>query len=327
MADERCEWLDKDTAERLLRGGPVGAVDDHARAQAARLRAALDGAARSAAPSDIGELPGEKAALEAFRLARDGAAGPAGPVRPPAAARWGRPVRFSIAAVVAGCALSGVAVAAGAGMLPSPFGRSEPMPASSVSSAATPRPLLSGSSPATAGSASPRPDSSTPGTGEPTPRTPQAGSGDGGSTGPGDSGAGRPDGRPGAATGQESGAGRQGTPSPSGDHDRSTTGLYRKLAAVCRDYRAGRVGGERRRSLESKAGGAQNVQKFCGRVLGAGGSGDHHVSFTPQAPLSPASPVPSRPAGASPSPKLGSPASSASTSAAARNAAARRENR
>ena len=43
MADERYEWLDKDAAERLLRGEPVEAADEHARTQAARLSRALDG--------------------------------------------------------------------------------------------------------------------------------------------------------------------------------------------------------------------------------------------------------------------------------------------
>ena len=41
MADEQHEWLDKDAAERLLRGEPVDPVDGHARTEAARLMAAL----------------------------------------------------------------------------------------------------------------------------------------------------------------------------------------------------------------------------------------------------------------------------------------------
>ncbi|WP_167518325.1 hypothetical protein [Streptomyces albidochromogenes] len=36
MADERYEWLDRDAAERLLRGEPVGPVGEDARAQAER---------------------------------------------------------------------------------------------------------------------------------------------------------------------------------------------------------------------------------------------------------------------------------------------------
>lgn len=326
MADERCEWLDKDTAERLLSGGPVGAVDDHARAQAARLHAALNGAAGSAARSEIDELPGEKAAVEAFRLAREGAADPRPApvgrtwVRTPwtvsAAGRWGRPVRFSIAAVVAGCALSGVAVAAGAGMLPSPFGRSEPMPASSVSSAATPRPLLSETPSGAATSASPGPDSATPSGETPGPEergprpSPPAGEagGDASDRGRSDRGA-----DPTAGTGRASGTGSQNRPTPSDGGQHSGDEVFRKVAAACRDYRAGRVEGERRRSLEAKAGGAKNIEKFCGRVLGtggSGGSGGHRISFTPSSPLAPATPAtsptptpsPSLSASASPSP-------------------------
>lgn len=65
MADEQYEWLDKDAAERLLRGEPVDPVDGHARTEAARLMAAL-AAARGARAAN-GELPGEAAALAAFR--------------------------------------------------------------------------------------------------------------------------------------------------------------------------------------------------------------------------------------------------------------------
>ncbi|MFE2376705.1 hypothetical protein [Streptomyces sp. NPDC059398] len=376
MADEQCEWLDKDTADRLLSGGPVGAVDGHARAQAARLRAALDGAVPSAGWSDDSELPGEKAALEAFRLARDGSdaeplvaalgtegtapgaerrvfgTGPSvrgtgrsvfgtrravfgtrrsvfgtrravrGTEGTPGAGRWGRPVRFSVAAVVAGCALSGVAVAAGAGMLPSPFGSSEPMPASSVSSAATPRPLASGSPSGTPGSASPGPDGRTPadvtpGPGARSPRMSPPASEAGGDVGDRDSDRGRSSGEGGAdrqpTAGAGAGAGSQDRPTPSGHDRRSAADVLRKVTAACRDYRAGRIVGERRRSLEAKAGGAENIEKFCGRVLGSSGSdGNHRISFVPSSPLRPASPAgpsPSRSAGASPSPSLNSPAS------------------
>ncbi|WP_328330434.1 MULTISPECIES: hypothetical protein [unclassified Streptomyces] len=330
MADERCEWLDKDTAERLLSGGPVGAVDDQARAQAARLHAALDGAVPSAGWAETDELPGEKAALEAFRLARDGGADALGPLRrraqaqeparASAAGRWGRPVRFSVAALVAGCALSGVAVAAGTGMLPSPFGRSEPMPASSVSSAATPRPLISGSSSGTSASASPGPDSNSPGSGKPgsgqhSPRTSPPASEPSGDASDGDSGKGEGSrhGTPSAGNGRGPGAGNQGRPTPPGGSHQPGAGVLHKLASACRDYRAGRGGAERRRALESKAGGAANVEKFCGRVLGNGGSGGHRVSFTPPSPLTPAapatSPAPAPSLSPGPSPTLDLPAS------------------
>lgn len=182
MADEQYEWLDKGAAERLLRGEPVDPVGGHSCTDAERLVAALEAAARSARPA-TGELPGEAAALAAFRTATrsarartranartrgvvEQAGGPAGvevlePVRigavsvphapAPSAgagrgrsARWSRPVRFGLVASLAGCALGGVAVAAGAGMLPGPFGEHAPVPATSVSAAATPEELGSG---------------------------------------------------------------------------------------------------------------------------------------------------------------------------------------
>ncbi|MEX0173242.1 hypothetical protein MRBLMG1_006006, partial [Streptomyces sp. LMG1-1-1.1] len=70
MADEGYQWLDQDAAEQLLRGEPVDAADDHARGQAERLSAALGAArAQAAAPVAGTELPGEAAALAAFRAA------------------------------------------------------------------------------------------------------------------------------------------------------------------------------------------------------------------------------------------------------------------
>ncbi|WP_159074191.1 hypothetical protein [Streptomyces dioscori] len=106
MADERSvfpgddptppgRWLDRDAAERLLRGEPLEAVDADIRAQADRLAEALDelrtsaagfaptgatgvaGAAGAASAAGAAgergaELPGEEAALAAFRSARSG---------------------------------------------------------------------------------------------------------------------------------------------------------------------------------------------------------------------------------------------------------------
>ncbi|MEV5446527.1 hypothetical protein AB0N23_28865, partial [Streptomyces sp. NPDC052644] len=72
MADERNEWLDHEAAERLLRGEPVDADDDYTRWQVERLAKALDSARGAAAPhpaAPSGELPGEAAALAAFRAA------------------------------------------------------------------------------------------------------------------------------------------------------------------------------------------------------------------------------------------------------------------
>ncbi|MFD4049993.1 hypothetical protein ACFWSF_31295, partial [Streptomyces sp. NPDC058611] len=72
MADERNRWLDRAAADRLLRGEPAEPVgpsaDPRARGEAARLRAALDALAER--PAARGELPGEAAAVAAFRTAQ-----------------------------------------------------------------------------------------------------------------------------------------------------------------------------------------------------------------------------------------------------------------
>ncbi|WP_393060042.1 hypothetical protein [Streptomyces sp. LN549] len=186
MADEQCEWLDKEAAEKMLRGEPVDPADGRIRQDAERLAAVLDAAARTGRPA-AGELPGEAAALAAFRAARrsvapatavsapadtvraartgtDGSAesesGMLAPVhirsagsgtasgaagsRGPRPMRWSRPIRFGLVASLACCAIGGVAVAAGTGMLPGPFSRHAPTPATSVSAAASPEELGSG---------------------------------------------------------------------------------------------------------------------------------------------------------------------------------------
>ncbi|MEV8568380.1 hypothetical protein AB0436_22855 [Streptomyces sp. NPDC051322] len=281
MPDERCEWLDKDMADRLLDGGPVGAVDDHARAQAARLYAALDGVARPAVHPENGEFPGEKLALEAFRQARAAEPNALGPVRlgalsapsSPAGGRWRRPVWFGVAAAVAGCTLSGVAVAAGAGMLPSPFRPHEPMPASSVSAAATASPPASPPTTGAGTSAAPNPGPGTPGSGQPGRQSPP----------------GRPDGPlPGGRQGSqqqdpgaEHGSNGSGKSSAPSDQDRTSPGgavhgagkAYLRLVAACRDYRAGHVDVDGRQTLVSQAHGASRIAKFCDRVLNGQKSG------------------------------------------------------
>ncbi|GDY54386.1 hypothetical protein SVIO_050090 [Streptomyces violaceusniger] len=152
--DHRYSWLDDSAAERLLRGEPVegqpAAPDgrgDQSYADAERLAAVLSavaGAGRTAVPSDASVLPGEEAAVAAFRAARvgigaeAGAEAEAGSVagagsvaevaemdmarRPHRIRRFRdrqprlrRPLRAGMVAVVAGCALSGFAVAAAAG--------------------------------------------------------------------------------------------------------------------------------------------------------------------------------------------------------------------
>ncbi|MFF3321509.1 hypothetical protein [Streptomyces sp. NPDC002889] len=272
MADERYEWLDRDAAERLLRGEPVEATDERARAQAARLSETLSSARSGAYQYEDGELPGEAAAMAAFRKARAEAADAAGPVveslgavrvvradRRAGAVRFGRPVRFGIAAAVAGCALGGVAVAAGAGVLPAPFGgHDNPLPASSVSAAETPGTLAS-EPPGGWGQSTPPPS---PGA-ITTPPVPSATGG--ASPTPGLPGTGTPGGQP-TGGGQDE---------PEQGSDNTSTDWYRKSVEACKDYRRGRIDGDRRERLESAAKGAERVERFCDRLLSGNGSGDY----------------------------------------------------
>ncbi|MFE3585229.1 hypothetical protein [Streptomyces vinaceus] len=169
MADERNRWLDEAAAERVLRGGPaVPGGDPGPREAEARLRAALE---LLAAPQSCAgaELPGEAAAVAAFRAARDGAGAPAasgpsaapgtsGPAggdasplvelgrvpplgAPAAAARRGRPVRFGLVAALASVAVGGLAAAAGAGLLDrGTHDSAGPAPAVSLSADENPTP-------------------------------------------------------------------------------------------------------------------------------------------------------------------------------------------
>lgn len=272
MADERYEWLDRKAAERLLRGEPVETRDEHARAQAARLSRALNdtGAAGGHDRAADGEMPGEAAALAAFRKAR-AAAAPAGDsvgtVRlvssppPTLGTRLARPMRFGLVAAVAGCALGGVAVAAGSGLLPSPFG-GNPLPASTVSAAETPEPLASQESPTDGEALSPSRGPSPSGTSQVSP-SPGASNG----TYPG----------PSAGSGDGDSAG--GTDKHRGDVGDMTADrdqLYRKTAEACRDYQSGRIDPERKRRLERAAKGSARVERFCDRLLSDdfNGSGD-----------------------------------------------------
>ncbi|MFK4225228.1 hypothetical protein [Streptomyces sp. NPDC019890] len=274
MADERYEWLDKEAAERLLRGEPVEASGEHARAQAARLSRALHDTGRGGthAYADEGEMPGEAAALAAFRKARADAQTPAGdtlgtvrlarPTRPAFGMRLGRPVRFGLVAAVAGCALGGVAVAAGTGLLRSPF--DGPLPASTVSAAATPQPLVSDSP--TGGALIPPQTPGSPGT----PESPSASIGGSRSPDP--------------TSGPEGGDfGKQGDTDKKSRERKAE--LRRKAVEACRDYRSGRISPERKRELERLAEGRGGVEQFCDRLLGgeseggkdnndSGGSGD-----------------------------------------------------
>ncbi|PKV87441.1 hypothetical protein [Streptomyces sp. TLI_146] len=275
MADERHEWLDEDVAERLLRGENVVPADDRAREQAERLSAVLRALAGpdvrqtidAAAPA-ARELPGEAAALAAFRSARAEAGAPSG-ARADTVVRVGRaprgiraprrlrPVRFGLAAALAGCALGGVAMAAGTGVLPG-LGTAGPGPESSVSAAATPEPIASQSPSARTGAPA-TPKSPTPG------RTPSGEATAGGATTPG------------------SGGTPKATPSPAAPTEGPKNDWASKKVEYCRDFRSGRLDQNRRQRLEIAALGAERVKQFCDAVIaeadrggkgGSGGKGD-----------------------------------------------------
>ncbi|WP_230194828.1 hypothetical protein [Streptomyces coriariae] len=288
MADKQDRWLDRETAERLLRGespdNAVDAVDAVAREEAERLARTLGALAALAAeplPADE-ELPGEAAALAAFRKAHAdradlaGRAGRAGLATDPAGldggvtagatgrlrathdadavlvriggrvpetgrpARWSRPVRLGLAAALVAGMVGGIA--AGTGVLPTPFDGTEPArPVASVSAPVPPdeRALVP-----------PTPEASG---GDEDPATPDGGAG---ATGREDAGNGKADGAPSAA------------PDPSGTWP---TGV----ASSCRDLSAGRtLDTERRQSLEHLAGGPKRVPKYCAGVLDGTAAGN-----------------------------------------------------
>ncbi|MFB7245257.1 hypothetical protein CW362_16225 [Streptomyces populi] len=275
MADEQYGWLDRDAAERLLNGEPLEAVDPGTRDQVDRLTEALGALAAGPEPSSD-ELPGEAAALAAFRKARadgDGAAAQfghrgrarsgahaadAGLVRigRPAAhgrrTRWGRPTRFGIAAVLAVGMVGGVAVAAGTGVLPTPFTREHPGPAASATAVRTPERPLASPSP------SPSPGVSG-GNGPVVPET--------------DGPSGEPSGDTSPSTGPDHASGLP-TPGPTGNTDR-TREWWARTRSYCRDVLDGRdLEADRRRVLEHVAGGGARVRLYCSGVLGRGPGGD-----------------------------------------------------
>ncbi|MFE7762718.1 hypothetical protein [Streptomyces sp. NPDC057438] len=293
MADEQYRWLNRDAAERLLSGEPLEAVDAHTRARADRLAEALDALAAEVAPEPTRdpELPGEEAALAAFRTARTARPSPAAhsgesgraadhgrggrphatasptadaglvhlgrPVRTPSGpdgrrARWGRPVRFGLVAAVAAGMLGGVTVVAGGGAL-SAFRGEEAEPSATVSAGRSPdRPLMS---PTPNGKGDDRRGA----WGGVTP-DPSADA-----TPKGDSPAG--DGTGGTDEDERSGDGGQG--------GESTRQWRKNMLSACRDVRDGKeLDADRRRSLEDAAGGRGRGQlkRYCEGLL-AGGTG------------------------------------------------------
>ncbi|MBO8186803.1 hypothetical protein [Streptomyces spirodelae] len=236
------------------------------------------------------ELPGEAAALDAFRAARVGAprgVSGAAPVSPlggggaPGGARsrarhllTGRPLRAGFAVALAGCALGGVAVAAGTGMLPTPFSNGD-APSVSVSPGGTSQ----GKTPASGGASS---DGETPGSdgkGDRHSGAGQAGGHDGDGKG-GDGDKSRDGSRDLADSG---GAGRDKNDKDDKDRDNGKQpGSGRHLddsqkdaiaTALCKAYAADKLDADDRRKLERAAGGRTVVRKFCAQH-GNAGSGD-----------------------------------------------------
>ncbi|MEG8276902.1 hypothetical protein [Streptomyces sp. AHA2] len=266
MADEQYGWLDRETAERLLSGEPPEAVDGPGRERAARLAGIL--AALSAAPPPAGEeMPGEAAAVAAFRKARAeradapaAGAAAAGQDLPgtadaglvhigqartgaPAAVRRSRrlrPARLALAAALAVGMVGGVAAAAGTGVL-TPFGGDGPAPGSSVSAGAP-----SPGRPA----ASPSPSDAV-----------QGGAGSGGLA-PG----GSPTGATGGTGRHETGGATSAKPEP-GDRPGPSGDDREALVQACRDLRQGKALDEhRRRALRDAADGTR-VRKYCKGLL------------------------------------------------------------
>ncbi|MFE2140588.1 hypothetical protein ACFXA3_02305 [Streptomyces sp. NPDC059456] len=341
MADERNRWLDRAAAERVLRGGQaVPGADPRAHAAEARLRAALDMLAGPQEPAGA-ELPGEAAAVAAFRAARAGATAPGasempgtGAVPAPAgsdtaplvelgriiplsvpvpAPRRTRPLRFGLVAALAGVAVGGLAVAAGAGLLDrDTHDTAGPVPAVSLSADVSPTPAGDTTGPTPGPELRPEPLRSTDGT-APTPgggQTQGAGTGAvqgfGNGTGTGvDASGGSAD--PDAAGGKDEKDGKDaqmGGASSLKDADKQT-----RLRAVnlCEAYRSGHMTSDRRTRLSKLAQGLSRIPHYCEALL----DGPPPRGATPGAPrtsddggdvlkaptLLPASPTVSLPAG------------------------------
>ncbi|WP_405942165.1 hypothetical protein [Streptomyces sp. NBC_00207] len=310
MADERNRWLDQAAADRLLRGepaepvGPAGA-EPRARVEAARLRAALDalealGAGGELPPAGT-ELPGEAAAVAAFRTARTAVGRSADRSERTATAGSGEPVvdlgrlvpsftpaprrvrtvSFGLAAALASVAVGGLAAAAGAGLLDRDrHDTAGPGPAMSVTAGENADPGLDSGAPTLIPKLrpTPLPDGSnsmlTPGPSQ-SPGTDGLtvpGTATGGDTSAGTSvtgGSGRDN------RGDLSGAG--GT----GDKDRDTFGggdsgkdrerrereNLIKAMDLCQDYRSGRLDDDRRERLSRLADGLTRIPDYCKSLL------------------------------------------------------------
>ncbi|UGY93267.1 hypothetical protein [Streptomyces gobiensis] len=267
MADDRYSWLDEEAAERLLRGQPVDAA---AAEYAGRLAEALENIAVTC-PSKS-ELPGEAAALVAFRDARSqivhsGGLEPRSGRGLRALRLSGRPLRAGLAVALVGCTIGGVAVAATTGALPSPFGGGGgAKPASSTALPDGPRNGTPQSAPHGPSASAGQHGGHTHPDGDPDSDKKSAGSGQ---SADGDNrdaaGADRDeDGK------QPGAAGKNGKPLVSGKPDKAV------LAALCKAYANGKIDESERRRLEEAAGGSTKVHGFCQQH--GGGSGNSRSS-------------------------------------------------
>ncbi|MGI5445137.1 hypothetical protein ACQEVM_05220 [Streptomyces sp. CA-243310] len=303
MADERDRWLDRAAADRLLRGEPALGpdADPRDRAAAARLRTALDALTPPLAPGR--ELPGEAAALAAFRAAHgadrpgtspteradadptaerdvlvDLAPAPPVRVRVPAPRRRAAPVRLGLAAALASVAVGGLAATVGTGLLDRPTHEAAgPLPSVSVGADSDPT--------ASADLVGPSPTAP-----QPRPTTPMRDAGGATAGTPGvsptpDAGSrmtpetvGGPTAGP-IATGSDpvgtddTAAERPdekgfGTSTPSGGgKEREREGRVRAARDLCEEYRMGHIVGERRDNLIRLAKNRANIARFCEALL------------------------------------------------------------
>jgi hypothetical protein len=156
-------------------------------------------------------------------------------------------VRLGVVAALAAGMIGGVAVAAGTGVLPTPFRDDSPHPAATISAAQTPRqPSLSPSPGASKadGSQAPVPGATT---------SAPTGSGDDEAQGPG-----APSGQPDSSDAGRSARARE---------------WWAKTRSYCRDVLDGKtLESGRRRVLVDAAGGGRRVTKYCKGVLGRAGA-------------------------------------------------------
>jgi hypothetical protein len=196
----------------------------------------------TAGPTESGTVVGRRAARENRRRSRDRHRGTAG-----RASLMGRPLRAGFAMAVAGCAIGGVAVATGAGVLPTPFGGGD-SPAASVSPLASPGDER---------------DEAAGGSGSPYDGSPRRGTREGGS--PSDSQSGED------LAGKERGRDANNSNGRKGNEDwwhangkgLSESDKKAMARALCEAYEKDDLSLNDRLRLELVAGGSDGVKKFC----------------------------------------------------------------